>query len=94
MKVANILLKKKANKDSFDVGREGKCENCKYFFRKKAKQKNKDSYNVGREDKCENWKERKNWEKNKDSFDVGREEKCENCNKKMRKKRQGLFRCW
>ena len=42
MKVANIFLKKKANKDSFDVGREGKCENCKYFFRrKKTKQKTK-----------------------------------------------------
>ena len=51
MKVANIFLKKKANKDSFDVGREGKCENCKYFLEKKAKQKNKDSYDVGREDK-------------------------------------------
>ena len=41
MKVANIFLKKKANKDSFDVGREGKCENCKYFLEKKQNKKTK-----------------------------------------------------
>ena len=41
MKVANIFLKKKANKDSFDVGRERKCENCKYFLEKKQNKKTK-----------------------------------------------------
>ena len=43
-----FFLKNRANKDSFDVVREGKYENCKYFLERKQ---NKDSYDVGREDK-------------------------------------------
>ena len=39
----------KKNKDSFDVGREEKCENCN----KKMRKKDKDSFDVGREEKCE-----------------------------------------
>ena len=39
------FLKKKANKDSFNVGREGKCENCKYFL-EKSKTKNQKTLTI------------------------------------------------
>ena len=85
MKVANIFLKKKANKDSFDVGREGKCENCKYFLEKKQNKKTKTLTMLVERI---SWKLQKKWEKNKDFFDVGRERKCENCKYFLRKTKQ------
>ena len=75
VKIANIFLEKrnktKKNKDSYDVGREDKCKNCKKKREKKTKTLSMlvERINVKIAKKIE--------KKNKDSFDVGREEKCE-----------------